>query len=154
MHSSISLVHSSMVLAVALGVLCIFLIPGILYIVSLQKVLSKCAPQSRTMQPGMVWLLLIPLFNLIWHFLVVIGIANSLAKEFARRGMQTPEALPGQSIGMAMCICAACGIIPILGILASLASLILWIVYWVKIADYSGVLDAMATAALPASPSA
>ena len=38
----------------------------------------------------------------------------------------------GKLIGLAMCICGACSIIPILGAIAGLASLVLWIVYWVK----------------------
>jgi len=125
---------------------CIFLIPAILYILTLQTALSKCAGSVRTMQPGEVWLLLIPLFNLIWHFLVVMGIAKSLRNEFARRGIPSADPLPGQSIGMAMCICACCGIIPILGILASLASLVLWIIYWIKVAGYSELLGETMTA--------
>jgi predicted membrane channel-forming protein YqfA (hemolysin III family) len=121
---------------------CIFLIPAILYILTLQRALNKCAGSARTMQPGQVWLLLIPFFNVIWHFLVVMGIAKSLRNEFARRGIPNADPLPGQSIGMAMCICACCGIIPILGIIASLASLVLWIIYWIKVAGYSELLGA------------
>jgi hypothetical protein len=118
----------------------LFLIPAIFYLLTLQKVLAKCSPASRTMQPGMVWLSLIPLFNLIWNFFVVMGVANSLGNEFARRGIPSPEALPGKSIGLAMCICVACGIVPLLGALASLAAFVLWIIYWIKIANYSGML--------------
>lgn len=116
------------------------LIPAIFYILTLQKALERCAPVSRTMQPGMVWLLLVPLFNIIWSFFVVMALARSLANEFARRGMASPEPEPGQSIGVAMCICACCGVIPVLGALASLASLVLWIMYWVKVSEYSQAL--------------
>ena len=65
---------------------CIFLIPAIFYILTLQKALERCAPVARTMTPGMVWLLLVPFFSLIWHFFVVMAIAKSMANEFARRG--------------------------------------------------------------------
>lgn len=41
------------------------LVVAIFYLLTLMRALQKCSPQSRTMQPGMVWLLLIPLFNLI-----------------------------------------------------------------------------------------
>ena len=119
----------------------LFLIPAILYLLTLQNALSKCAPVSRAMQPGLVWLLLVPFFNMIWNFFVVMNIAKSLANEYARRGIPSPEPAPGQAIGLAMSICLCCGIIPILGILASLAGLVLWVVYWVKIAEYSRVLD-------------
>jgi hypothetical protein len=119
-----------------------FLVPAIFYLLTLQNALNKCAPASRAMEPGMVWLLLIPLFNLIWNFFVVMNIAKSLANEYARRGITSPEPLPGQPIGIAMCVCACCGFVPILGMLAGLANLALWIVYWVKIAEYSRSLDA------------
>jgi hypothetical protein len=52
-----------------------------------------------------------------------------------------PDPAPGQSIGMAMCICCVCGIIPLLGIFAGLAYLVLWIMYWVKISEYSRILS-------------
>lgn len=127
----------------------LLLLPGILYILTLQRALERCAPIARTMQPGMVWLLLIPLFNLVWGFIVVLGLSRSLANEFARRGMPSPEAEPGQSIGLAMCICACCGVIPVLGLLGSLASVVLWIMYWVKISGYSQTLAIQAAVAIP-----
>lgn len=128
------------VLGLFVGV-CIFLLPMIFYLLTLQKALSKCTPGFRSPDPGMVWLLLIPVFNLIWQFIVVTGIGKSLASEYARRGIPSPEPFPGQSIGLAMCICSCCCIIPILGILAGLAYLVLWIIYWIKIAEFSRVLD-------------
>jgi len=127
----------------------LFLLPAIFYLLSLQKALERCSPASRTMQPGMVWLLLVPLFNMIWNFFVVLALAKSLANEFARRGIPSPEAEPGQSIGLAMCICTCCGIIPVLGLLASLASMVLWIMYWVKIAGYSQALGQPQAFAMP-----
>jgi len=117
-------------------VLVIFLVPFIFYLLTLQKALTRCAPESRAMQPGMVWLLLIPLFNLVWHFLVVINMAKSLAAEFQKRGIQE-DPNPGKTIGMVMCILWCCGIIPFLGILCSLGALVCWIIYWVKIAGFS-----------------
>ena len=38
---------------------------GIFYILSLQKALNRCAPENRAMEPGMVWLLLIPCVFLV-----------------------------------------------------------------------------------------
>jgi hypothetical protein len=129
----------------------IALVPAIFYLLTLQKTLNKCAPGARTMEPGMVWLLLIPIFGIVWHFLIVTNMAKSLAAEFARRGVPSPEPTPGQPIGMAMCICICCGIIPFLGILASLAGLALGIVYWIKIAGYSKLLD-VPQAVAPGAP--
>src|SRR5579863_6262009 len=83
----------------------LFLIPAIFYLLTLQNALAKCAPVARTMEPGMVWLCIIPLFSVIWNFFVVMALAKSLGNEFRRRGIPYPDPLPGQSIGMAMCIC-------------------------------------------------
>jgi hypothetical protein len=129
----------------------LFLIPAIFYMLTLQNALAKCPPGSRTMEPGMVWLLLIPFFHLVWQFFVVMALGNSLGNEFRRRGIPCPDPLPGQSIGMAMCICGCFGIIPIINFLALPAAFVLWIVYWVKIAEFSRALD-FPPVAIPAPP--
>jgi hypothetical protein len=127
----------------------LFLIPAIFYLLTLQNALAKCAPVSRTMEPGMVWLMLIPLFHIIWHFFVVMALAKSIGNEYRRRNIPCPDPLPGQSIGMAMCICACCGIIPGINFLAGPAAFVLWIIYWVKIAEFSRLLDLPPAAFMP-----
>jgi succinate dehydrogenase hydrophobic anchor subunit len=127
---------------VAVGIVALLcLVVGILYLLTLSNALKKCSVTSRTMQPGMVWLMLIPLFNIIWHFFVVLGLAQSLGNEFRARNVAYVEPEPGKSLGITMCVCGACGIIPFLGILAALAQLVLWIIYWIKIAEFSRMLD-------------
>lgn len=132
-------------------VFCIFfLIPAIFYLLTLQNTLATCAPGSRTMEPGMVWLGLVPVVNLVFNFFLVFGVAKSLRNEFNRRSLPVADPLPGQEIGLAMCICACCSVIPVLGVLASLASLVLWIIYWVKVAEYARLLDLPVQAGLSA----
>jgi magnesium-transporting ATPase (P-type) len=128
------------ILFVALIVLVILLIPMVFYILTLQKSLNKCAPENRAMQPGMTWLLLVPLVNLVWHFFVVINMAKSLSAEFQKRGI-AEEAEPGKKLGMIMCVLFCCGIIPFLGMLCSLGGLVCWIMYWLKIVEFSKKLD-------------
>ena len=125
--------------------LAILILPIIFFLLTLQKALGRCAPQNRTMGPGEVWLLLIPLFNLVWQFIVVSRVAVSLGNEFRMRGIpQEPE--PGKTIGLAYCVLAVCSIIPILGLLISIAALVCWIIYWIKISEFSSQL------AFPYSP--
>ena len=128
-----------------------FILPAVFYILTLQKALSKCASSSLTLEPGMVWLLLIPLVNLVFHFFVVFGMADSLRNEFNRRGVVVVDLAPGKSIGLAMCVCGCCSIIPFLGVLASLGFLVLWVVYWAKIGEYSRMLDVSPQVVLPVS---
>ena len=63
---------------VELIIFCIFIlyIPVVLYILSIKKVLFLCTEESREMSPSLAWLLLIPIFGLIWHFFVVSNIAK------------------------------------------------------------------------------
>ena len=128
------------IMVFALIALAIALIPMIFYILTLQKALNKCAPENRAMQPGMIWLLLVPLVNLVWSFFVVLNMAKSLGAEFQKRSIaEEPE--PGKKLGLIMCVLLCCGIIPFLGVLCSLGGLVCWIMYWLKIAGFSKKLD-------------
>ena len=124
-----------------LELMVIFLLMGlviiwVLYLGTLQRVLSRCSTECRTLSPGLVWLELIPLFNFFWSFILVISISRSLGNEFTKRGIvESPN--PGQGVGLAMAICAVLSIIPFLGVVIGIAGFICWIVYWVKIAGYS-----------------
>jgi hypothetical protein len=80
---------------------------------------------------------------------VVLAISKSLANEFARRGIPSADPPPGQAVGLAMSICGCCIVIPLLGFVAVWAFLVFWIIYWVKIADYSRRLS-MFSGAMPA----
>ena len=118
----------------------IALIPLIFFCLTLQKCLTRCSPQCRTMIPGQVWMLLIPFFNIVWQFTVVSRISSSLANEFRLRNMvREPE--PGKSLGLAFCILYLCGIVPFLGIFSGVAGFVCWILYWVKIANYSSEIS-------------
>ena len=115
------------------------IIPGIFYALTLYRTLDRCAPESRAMEPGLVWLLFIPLFNLVWSFVVVSKIATSVEHEFQRRGV-TGRIDAGRELGLAMNILACIGLIPIIGILPGLAGAVCGIVYWSKIASLSARL--------------
>ncbi len=117
----------------------IFLIPIIFFILTLQRAFERCAPAHRAMTPGLVWLLLIPLFNLIWNFMVVTNLAKSLEREYRSRNIPA-QLESAKSIGLAWAILSWCSLIPIFGFLAALAGFVLWIVYWVKIAGLSQAL--------------
>jgi hypothetical protein len=123
----------------------------IVYLVALQDALKKCAPTSRTMKPGKVWLWLIPVFGLVWQFIVVVNIAKSLRNEFARLGIPCRESTPGQAVGLLFCLCNCCTLIPLIGRLAALVGFVLWIAYWIRIANYSRLLDANQTKTPPSS---
>jgi hypothetical protein len=91
------------IITLVLIIFATMLVPKIFYLLTLQKALNRCSPECRAMNPGMVWLLLIPLFNLVWQFIVVLNMAKSLGAEFRKRGLpEEPE--PGQTMGLIMCV--------------------------------------------------
>lgn len=113
----------------------------IFYLLTLSRTLALCHPQTRTMNPGEVWMVFIPLFGLVWHFIMVGRIADSLAIEFRNRRMQVDEDRPGYQTGLWALILFCCGIIPLLGILASLTGVVFIILYWTRIANYKRQLE-------------
>jgi hypothetical protein len=136
--------------SVVIVILCFTLIAILLFLLSLYEALEKCAPASRTMAPGKVWLWLIPAFGLVWQFITVMNVGKSLGNEFARLGIPCTEPSPGRAIGMACCVCNCCFFIPTLGIpmlggLVSITGLLLWIAYWIRIVKFSHLLDARRT---------
>ena len=100
------------------------------------------------MTPDQVWLMLIPVFNMVWQFIMVDRVASSLANEFRRRNI-VGDAEPGKSLGLAYCILVVTSIIPVIGILTGIAGLVCGIVYWVKIANYSAQLIPPVGSVLP-----
>ncbi len=125
---------SEMVILTLPLLLCI--IPMIFYLITMQNTFNEISPENRKMEAGLVWLTLIPLFGLVWQFIIVNRMADSLKLEFAKRNIKEVEDRPGISIGLTFCILFCCSIIPILGFLTGIAGLICWIVYWVKINGY------------------
>ena len=120
--------------------LLLFLIPSVFFLLTLQKALTRVAPERRTMNPPMVWLGLIPLFNIVWNFLMVIALSKSLGAELTSRNIPH-EAEPGKTIGLVWASLGAACLIPGLGFLLGIPVLILWIIYWVKIAGFSAKLQ-------------
>lgn len=116
------------------------LIPAIFYLLTLQSALERCSAESRAMSPGAVWLLLIPLFNVVWQFIVVINISKSLQNEFAKRNLAADGGDFAKVPGLALSILTILGVIPVIGVLFALGAGVCWILYWVKIAGYSRML--------------
>jgi hypothetical protein len=133
-----------------LGPTLLMLVPGVFYILTLRSTLLKCAPESRTIDPGKIWLLLIPIFNLGWHFVVVLSMGTSLRNECARRGIRTKDPEPGKMLGLATCILLACCFVSPFGLFLALAGLNCWIIYWIRISGYSRALGELPQQAVPA----
>lgn len=82
----------------------IMLIPKIIYTISLKSIFDNISHENRTMSPGNVLLLLIPIFGIVWHFFIVNNLANSIKKETDSKKIIINESKPAYNIGLAMCI--------------------------------------------------
>jgi len=129
----------------------VLLVPLVFYILTLRRALHLCAPESRAMSPDSTWLLLIPLFNVVWHFYVVTSVGRTLHNEFEKRGIRE-TARPGQALGLLTSVLWLLTWVPFLRILALLAGLVCWVLYWIKIGDYSAKLAQPAPSSPPPAP--
>jgi hypothetical protein len=96
----------------------LFLLPVFFYIQTLIGSLNQCSRGSRSIEPAMMWLLLVSIVNRILHFFVVNGTTRTLATEFKARDLPMTDEMIGGTTGLAMCICGACRIIPLVGFIA------------------------------------
>ena len=107
-------------IAVGLVIQCFFLN-------TLSKCFKEIAPRNRSMEPGQVWLCLIPLFGTVWIFITVLRLAESLEKEYRSRGLSGDGDF-GKQNGL---------IYLVLSLIGCCIGLIFWIMYWMKIAAYT-----------------
>ena len=120
----------------------------IFFLIAQQNTLKSIRPYNRKMQPGEVWLQLIPVFNLVWQFIVVGRISDSIRNEINDRNLNSFLGIadpvfandltrrPTYDIGLTFCILSLCGCIPLLGGIASFAGIVCWIIYWTQIVSY------------------
>jgi hypothetical protein len=132
----------------AIGVILVFIVAYIFFLVAQQNTLRSIKPHNQKMPPGQVWLQLIPLFNLVWQFIVVGRIADSIRAEIVDRnttsflGVAEPVFLndkkprPTYDIGLAVCILSLGFLIPFIESFVFMGYLVCWIIYWTQLVQY------------------
>lgn len=124
-------------------VLVFFLIATIgiysLYLLTMRNLLKAIQPHNRVVHFNDVWLLLIPIFNLVYQFMMVGYVSDSIAAEQRDRDQQEDgPSRPLYELGVWQCSLFIGSVIPIpiLKELCSLGGLIVWIIYWVKLSEW------------------
>ena len=120
-------------------ILAVSILISVFYLLNLQNLLKEIDQKNRLVEPGNVWLMFIPLFNIIYPFILYPKIADSVRNEYQARGIKKAGDF-SRGIGVAMPILSLCGIIPVIGGLAGLANFVLFIIFWVKTAEYKNEL--------------
>jgi len=103
----------------------------------LSDVQKRIPPPFRRIEPGMVWLLLIPCFKLVWNFIALPKISQSYKAYFNAIG-RADVGDCGERLAIACSACAACAMLvgfvfSCLGLPVLMAAWVLLIVYLVKI---------------------
>jgi hypothetical protein len=97
----------------------------------------------RKMEPGMVWLLLIPCFNFVWNFFAFPRLSKSLQAYFASVG-NTAVGDCGEGLALGYSVCEVATLIPCVGLLVWIAAIVLLIIFLMKTNDL--------TKRIPATP--
>lgn len=110
------------------------------------RVLGRVEPVNRRMEPGQVWLNLLPVFNLLWLVVTVERVGESIRNEMAARGRHRKSEAYGKTAGLTWLALWGVGLLatvadaPPLVILAWLFALVYWVVYWAQLAAYASRL--------------
>lgn len=129
---------------IVIGVILLF----VFFLLNLQNLLKEVSPSNRLVPPANVWLMFIPLFNYIYPFILYPKISESVKREFQDRGLGSKGDF-SKGLGITMAVLGIVALfnnlkisnaLIILGSLAAFANLVLFIIYWVKTAEYKKTL--------------
>jgi len=126
-------------IGLAIGVLI-----AVFYLKNLQDLLKECDPSNVQMPPVNVWLMFIPLFNIVYGFIMYPKITESIRREFeSRNAPQEGDYL--KALGMTMPILNVVGLVPVQALkgIVGLGSLVVFIIYWVKAAEFKNKLRSL-----------
>lgn len=87
----------------------------------------------RLCSPGQAFLLLIPLFNLVWIFIYTNNLSKSFANFFASQNVNHDDC--GEKLGLWWGICGVCGFVPCVNFFSGIAGLVIMIMYLVKVSE-------------------
>lgn len=115
------------------------IILNVFYLLNLQNTMKEVGAARQQVSPSNVWLMFIPLFNLIYPFILYPKISDSVKAEYSFRGM-TPDGDFAKNIGVAMPILGLASLLPYIGTIAAIANIILLILFWGKMSSYKNRL--------------
>ena len=108
------------------------LVAFVFYIRAISKALAVIDPSYRTQPPGMAWLLLIPIFNVIWFFFLLKAIKDGFT-QMHRDGITQKEIDTGYNYGIGMGCCWAASFIPQFIFIALIPMFVFSILHWNKL---------------------
>jgi hypothetical protein len=124
------------------GFACLFLVVGFILTVGLlatiTRVLGRVSPENRRMEPGEVWVNLIPVVNLIWPVVTVERVGESIRAELAARNRVKKKDAFGKTSGIiALVLVGTVLLLPPAGLVTLPFAFMYGIVYWVQLNGYA-----------------
>ncbi len=125
------------------GLACLALLVGFILgvglLATLTRVLGRVRPENRRMEPGEVWVNLIPIVNLVWAVVTVERVGESVRNELTARGAAKKKDGYGKTSGLIALVLVS--VVPLVHPLAGVVTLpfafIYGIVYWVQMNGYA-----------------
>lgn len=105
------------------------------FLLNLSNLLKQVQPSNRLREPNNVWLMLIPIFSMIYAFFLYPKISDSVKAEYEYRGLPSKGDF-SRSLAIAIAVLPLVGFIPVLGGIAGVGNLVVFIIFWVKMAQY------------------
>lgn len=123
-----------LIVAAVLGLLMV-----VLYLLTLQNTLKEVSPENKLIPDNYVWLMLIPLFNILFAFYFYPVFCDSIKNEFEARKLSIKGDY-GKSLGLVMPTLGLVALIPsiplLIPLLIALVNLVVFIIFWIKIHIY------------------
>jgi hypothetical protein len=153
------------------------LVARIAFAIHLRNLVRKCSEDSRTVKPGLAWLLVVPLLSGLATIPVLLGVCRTAETECTRRNLSTGMAATrsiGLSYGILQLVAAIVYIVYMVllgasmdyqsqetalgvgavGVLIFLAAFCLWVIFWARSNSHSRRLGTLVFKTVPTVPDA
>lgn len=138
-------IEDNIIWAALVGLIAL-MVPYVLFLITCQRLLEQVSPENRRMPPGNVWLMLIPVFNMVYNFIMNARMSDSIRAEILAREWQLPVERPTYWLGLSKAILLILTRFPGAGgTLFTLGWIGVGIVYWVMLhhwlKQFQGLVD-------------
>jgi hypothetical protein len=126
---------------ILLTIICIL---GLLFLYTQQRILQRIHPENRKMRPGKVWLQLIPLFGMVYAFIVVVDISESLKRELPNSAEKRPSLVTGllyNGLFWSGGVIGRITKVDFMELYVAMAAFAVLLVYWMQLLHYNRKLS-------------
>lgn len=128
-------IHYDIFFQIALAWFLVQYIILIYYLLSVRKVLIAIRPHNRAIHPDIVWLGLIPVFRLVWPFVLNPLLCTSIKRDMTESGIDEYGDY-GLVMGIAYPFLGLVKYFIPFGSLISVPEFLIWVFFWRKLNEY------------------